>query len=100
MGDFDPIIQADNTRCALERVGRTHTGFQLPAMAGVTLQYQQAGIEHLGLGIGLHAVELQQRGIPHLIGRHAKLLLMACRSNSSSSWVMLRPCHCTTPLAN
>src|SRR3990167_2622461 len=97
MGDLHATVQADNPRSTLERVGGTHAGFQLAGIHRVTLKNQQAGIQHLLLRLRLHAEQLKQRGITHLVRGHVRLLIMAASSCSSSSRVMLLPPHCSTP---
>ena len=97
MGNADPGLDPDNPRRALERVGRAHAGFQLIGLGRVTLQRQQTGIEHLGLGFGLQTEQLQQRGVAHLLGGHVRLRVIAPSNCSSSSQRRLRVFQCKTP---
>ncbi|MNT27427.1 hypothetical protein D3C72_1630560 [compost metagenome] len=96
MGDADPGIDANNPRCALERMSRAHAGFQLIGLGRIALQCQQAGTEHLGLGLGLQAEQFEQRSIAHLLWGHERLRFTADSTCSSSSTRTLRPRHCST----
>ena len=97
MGHAHAGIHADNPRRPLQGMGRPHAGFQLVGLGRVALQRQQAFVEHLGLGLGLQAEQLKQRGVAHLLGGHVRLRVIALSSCSSSSKRRLRVFHCSTP---
>ncbi|MNS25626.1 hypothetical protein D3C72_575240 [compost metagenome] len=97
VGDADPGIDAHDPRRPLERVRRTHARFKLIGQGRIALKRQQAGTQDLGLGFGLQAEQLQQRGVAHLLGGHVRLRVTADNSCSSSSQRRLRPLNCNTP---
>ncbi|MNO75825.1 hypothetical protein D3C76_668870 [compost metagenome] len=97
MGDADSGVDTDDPRRTLERVRGTHARFKLIGLGRVALKRQQAGAQDLGLGFGLQAEQLQQRGVAHLLGGHVRLRVTADSSCSSSSQRRLRPLNCNTP---
>ncbi|RML47429.1 hypothetical protein APX70_01776 [Pseudomonas syringae pv. maculicola] len=58
--DADTEIHADNPRGPLERVRRTHAGFQLIGLGRVAFERQQPGTEYLGLRIGFQREQFKQ----------------------------------------
>ncbi|MNI18577.1 hypothetical protein D3C73_719910 [compost metagenome] len=97
MGDAHPGVDPHDTRRALERVSRAHARLEVIGLGRIALERQQAGAEHLGLGLGFQAEQLQQRGVAHLFGGHVRLRVTADSSCSSSSQRRLRPLNCNTP---
>ncbi len=97
MRDAHAEIDADNPRCALERMRGTHAGFQLIRLGRVTFECQQARTQYLSLRVGFQREQFEQRGVTHLIWRHVRLRYTADNNSSSSSQRRLRPFHCRTP---
>ena len=97
MGDADAGINPDNPRRAFERVSRAHARFEVIGLGRIAFQRQKTCAQHLGLGFGFEAEQLQQRGVAHLLGGHVRLRVTADNSCSSSSQRRLRPLNCNTP---
>ena len=93
MGQPDPCIQVEDTRGALQRMRRAHAGIQRGAVGRIALQFQQPGIQHRGLRLGLLPEQLQHRCVAQAVA-HARLPTSACSRAVSSSTVTARPRQC------
>ena len=65
--------EADDARRAFERVGRAHARFELIGRGRIALERQQAGGQHLRLGLGLEAEQVEHRELAQVVGAHARL---------------------------
>ena len=65
--------EADDARCAFERVGRAHTQFELFRRDGIALQGQESGGHCLRLRLRLQAEQGEHGDLAEIRGVHARL---------------------------